>query len=387
MIKQRFIIIFIVLIISIFCTCINSNTVYADELSDNIEEQLNNLDLEELEEFYNNVISNFFDVDFNSFLRKNLNGEYVFNAENIYSYIKNICLSFAKDLLPTFISIVVIGALCGFLQKNKGGIINEGVYEITYFASILSIILLLLTRIYPLIENSKNAIENIAKITEIMSPIILTLMMAVGGNVSASVYKPTVTFFSQTFIGIVLYFILPFIVIYTVFNIGSSFSVGIKLNKFADFFAGLIKWVLGVFTTIFSLFLTVQGLTSAHYDGISLKAAKYAISNSVPIVGGFLKDGFDIVVAGSVLIKNSIGVCGIVVLLSIIFSPVIYLTVLSLLLKFCAAILEPICDVRISNLCVSISKTCSYLIACILVVALMFFILILMLILSANAFI
>jgi hypothetical protein len=54
--------------------------------------------------------------------------------------------------------------------------------------------------------------------------------------------------------------------------------------------------------------MTVQGITSASIDGISIRATKYAISNSIPIVGGFLRDGFDIVIAGSVLIKNAVGI-------------------------------------------------------------------------------
>jgi len=385
--KNKRIVVVIFILISFISFAVNINTVYANELSENIEEQLINLDLSELESFYNELTADFEGVDFISFLKKNLNGEYVYNAENFFDYLKDICFDFVKDFLPTFISVIIIAVICGFLHKNRNTNIGESVSEITYFAAILSIILLLMVKIYPLIKNTEIVIKNIAKLIEIMSPIIVTLMVAVGGNVSASVYKPIVAFFTGAFVNVVLNIIVPLILLFAVFNVGASFSSVIKFNKFADFCAGAIKWILGILATIFGLFLSIQGLTSAHFDGISLKAAKYAISNSVPIVGGFLKDGFDIVIAASVLIKNSIGVCGIVVLIYLILSPVLYLSVLSILLKLCAAILEPICDVRISNLCVASSKTCSYLIAAILTVALMFFILILMLILSANAFV
>ncbi len=385
--KNKRLILIIFIFISFVSFAASVKTVYADELSDNIEEQLINLDLSEFENFFNELTADFNNIDFSSFLKKSLNGEYVYNAENFFDYLKEVCFGFIKDVFPTIISIIIIAAISGFLNKNKGSNISESVSEITYFASILSIILLIFVKIYPLIENAEIIIKNIAKLIEIMSPIIITLMIAVGGNVSASVYKPIVAFFTGAFVNVILNIIVPLILLFAVFNLGASFSSVIKFNKFADFCAGAIKWLLGIMATIFGLFLSIQGLTSAHFDGISLKAAKYAISNSVPIVGGFLKDGFDIVIAASVLIKNSIGICGIVVLIYLILSPVIYLSVLSMLLKLCAAILEPICDVRISNLCVASSKTCSYLIAAILTVALMFFILILMLILSANAFI
>lgn len=51
--------------------------------------------------------------------------------------------------------------------------------------------------------------------------------------------------------------------------------------------------MIGLSITIFTFFMSAQGLSSAVIDGVSFRAAKYAITNSIPIVGGFLKDGFD----------------------------------------------------------------------------------------------
>ena len=133
--------------------------------------------------------------------------------------------------------------------------------------------------------------------------------------------------------------------------------------------------------------MTVQGIASATYDGVSIKAAKYAISNSIPIVGGFLRDGFDIVVAGSVLIKNSVGIACLFGFLIMIISPVIKMSVFSLMLKGCSAIVEPISDPRIPNFCASISKCINYLVAITLVSSFMFFINVLLMIFTANAFI
>ncbi len=220
-----------------------------------------------------------------------------------------------------------------------------------------------------------------------MSPIIITLMVAVGGNVSASVYKPSVAFLSSGIINVFMYAVIPLISFMTIFNIANNFSSSIKLGKFSDFFASTIKWIIGIVITIFTMFLSVQGITCANFDGISVKAAKYAISNSIPLVGGFLKDGFDLVVAGSVLIKQSVGFAVLFALFILVFSPVINMVAFSLLLKLVSSIIEPISDVRISNFCMGLSKTVSYLIASILSVGFMVFITVLLMIFSANAFI
>ncbi len=361
--------------------------VRADSLSDSINEQLGKIDLTELENFFNSYLIDSNNDGFFDNLNKLLKGEYEYNLTSIISHISKIVFNNLFELLPAILSVLSIALICCVLQQVKSSFVTEGVAEISFFICMMGIILILSAEIISLYNNTQNTIENIAKLTEIMSPIIITLMVAVGGNVSASVYTPTVAFLSGSVINIILSIILPLVGVMTIFNVSSNFSESIKLNKFSEFSAGIIKWVLGIIITVYSLFLSVQGFTSATFDGISIKAAKYALSNSIPIVGGFIKDGFDLVVAGSVLIKNSVGILIIFAIFYIVILPVLSMAVFSLLLKLVAALIEPISDVRISNFCFSLSKTISYLIACILVVGLMLFITVLLMIFSANAFI
>ena len=165
-----------------------------------------------------------------------------------------------------------------------------------------------------------------------MSPIILTLMVASGGNVSASIYTPTVAFLSNGIISIFLYLIMPLVALTFIFNMISNFSSSIKLEKFSAVATSLMKWVIGFILTIFTVFLSIQGITSATFDGISIKATKYAISNSVPLVGGLIRDGFDLIIAGSILIKNVVGITGVFALFYTIISPILTIFVFSLML-------------------------------------------------------
>ena len=220
-----------------------------------------------------------------------------------------------------------------------------------------------------------------------MSPIILTLMIASGGSVSANVYKPTVAFLSSGITSIYLKILLPIVGVMFIFNILSGISISIKLDKFIETFCGVFKWIVGITITIFTVFLSIQGLTSASFDGISFKAAKYAISNSIPIVGGFIRDGFDLVIAGSLIIKNAVGLSSLLCFFYIVISPLMYIFTLNTMLKLFAGIIEIFSNTPISNVLMKCSKTMSYLTAIILVASLMFFISILLMIVSANAFI
>jgi stage III sporulation protein AE len=107
----------------------------------------------------------------------------------------------------------------------------------------------------------------------------------------------------------------------------------------------------------------------------------------VPIIGGVLSDGFDLILTSGMLIKNSVGIAGIALLLATIVVPVIKIAVFSLLLKLTAAIAEPISDSRIPNLASSVGKLLPLLIVLILGAAFMFAITLLLVMFTANRFV
>ena len=358
--------------------------VKADALSDNVSDQLNNLDLSALEDFVNNLKDKPENFVVRKYIEQLLAGNYTTDYSLFLGFIFDLITNSLTEILPSLLCIFSIVLFCGILQNFKSAFISNGLGNVINFVCVLSIILILGTQLFNIWINVKNIIENIANFIEIMSPIILTLMIASGGKTSATIYKPAVAFLSSGVVNVIINFALPLIAISIIFNIVSSFSDNIKLTKFSDLATSLFKWTIGIISTIFSLFLSVQGITSASFDGISLRATKYAISNSIPIVGGFLRDGFDVFMAGSVLIKNSVGIIGIVTLFYIILPPIIYMALFSLSLKLINAVTVSFSDNRVSELLLNISKGISYLIAVVLVVGLMLFITVLLMIFSAN---
>jgi stage III sporulation protein AE len=359
--------------------------VKADDLSDSILEQLDNIDLSELEEYYNGLTDKP-NESITNFVSKMLSGVFDSDYNSIFEYIKEILLNNIIKILPVFLSIIAISILCGIINNFKSSFISNGISDIIFFTCFLSVLLILSENIIYIFTTSEIVIKRLMNLTEIMSPIILTLMTASGATVSATVYKPAVAFLSGGIINLILNIIMPLVIIMTFFTIVSNMTQTIKLTKFSDTICSIIKWIIGITVTIFGVFISIQGITSATYDGISIKAAKYAISNSIPIIGGFIKDGFDLVVAGSVLIKNTIGIACVVSLFYTIISPLLFVIIFSLLLKFTASLVEPISDYRISNLCMGLSKCLSYVVMSLVMVGFTFFIVVILMIISANSF-
>ena len=378
---KKIIIVFFVLIIILLCftfTCKAS----ADDLSDTINKQMENLDLSGLEDYYSNILCE--NDSIKDIILSMLKGEFSFDYNNISQFVINSFFSKIKTLIAPILTVIAICVFLSFLVGIKSSFLNNGLYESVFLACFAAIVLIITSTFIGVYFDVKNSIENLTKLSEIMSPIILTLMVSSGAKVSASIFKPSVLFLSDGVMQIISSFILPLIGVNVAFCIISFFSKEIKLKKFTDFFGSIIKWVFGIVITVYSVFLTVNGIGSVTFDGISFKAAKYVISNSVPIVGGFLKDGFDIVVAGSILIKNSVGLAVIILIFNTVISSVAIIAAFSILLNFTASITESFSDERVSAFSSLIIKNLSFLLASILIVALMFFITVLFMIFSAN---
>ena len=384
--KRKIVLLLIVATAFIFFVGLGKNqTVKADALTDEINDQINDIDLSELEDFYDSLSVNDFDFSPVDYINDLLSGK---AGTNVGDLVKYALSSFFSDFI-TFLPL-----LSGVLAVSVFGVIMKSVKSdggsacgVVYYVELLSCVLLLLPALYSIVSSSFSAVSNMAKFCEIVSPVLLTLMTASGGTVSVSIFQPAVLLLGGGMVTIVNAFILPFSVFILIFSVISGLSKEVRLGKFTEFFTSIIKWVIGLLTTVFSVFLTVQGIVGAASDGLSAKAAKYAVSNSIPIVGGLIKDGFDLIRCGSVLIKNAVGLSSVVVLFFIVLTPVLKIAALSILLKLVSAVTETVSDEKISSICGNMAKSLTYFAVSVLICGFMFFITFLLMIFTANAYI
>lgn len=145
------------------------------------------------------------------------------------------------------------------------------------------------------------------------------------------------------------------------------------------------KWLIGVGISVFGLLFTAQGIGAATYDGALRRATKYAIGTGVPIVGGFLSGGFDLAAAGSALIKNSVGYLGAILLLFTVLQPLALLIASNVLLRFTAAISQPLGEARISDFLAETADDVNYALAGLLMAAFLYFVMLLLCILATQS--
>ena len=371
-----------------FCPVAASEGEQDADLAGNIEEILSELDTEELQKYLDSLTEEqreLFGDNIADAIRSVISGDFKLDYSNVFSAVAGLIFDGLKGMLPAFCVICSITILCGLLTHFRSSFAENGTAKLIHFVGYSAILVLILSSLAGVLGDCIAAVNSMRSQMQAIFPVLLTLIATSGGSVSVAVYQPAVLFLSEAVVGIITSAIFPLAGLIFVLNMVGNMSKEIKVKNFSAFFAGIIKWTLGITLAAFTVFLTVQGITSATYDGLSFKAAKYAISNSVPIIGGFLGSGFDLVIAGSVLIKNAVGSCGIALLVIVLAAPLIQLIVCNLFFKLAAAVTEPVGDSGISDFLSSVSGTINYFIAGLISVAFMYFITLLLLICSSNS--
>ena len=369
---------------------LSSNDTVEEQFRDNIYDQLDQLDTSLFDGFLtsldNDVYIIFGNVSFSEALKGILNGEFSTDASSIFTAIFNLFLSGFINIAPILITIGMIAILCGTLSNLRSkNTLGKNSGEMVHYVCYMAIVLTIMTALLQIINLTTKIINNMRTFMAIIFPVILTLITASGGTASGQLFQPLTAILTGGITEIIVGIVVPIFIVITILSVVSNLSNNIKLNKLADFFKNAGQWLMGICFTVFIAFLSIQGILAGTMDGVSIRAAKYAIGHSIPIVGNYIKDGFDLVLGSCVLIKNAAGVTGMLLLIAMVLAPIIQILVFSLALKLTAGIVEPVTDKRISTLIQSVSKNITLLLVAIISIAFMFFITLAVLVMSSNS--
>ena len=133
-------------------------------------------------------------------------------------------------------------------------------------------------------------------------------------------------------------------------SIISKISERVQLNKLSKFLKSSVVWFLGIMLTIFVGVVSLEGTLSSSVDGITAKTAKAAVSSVIPVVGKVLGDVVDSVLGCGVILKNAVGLIGVIVILGICLMPIIKIGTLSIVYSLASAVIQPIADDKIVKL-------------------------------------
>lgn len=290
---------------------------------------------------------------------------------NLFNNILNVLGRETKTAISNIgiiMIVIIIHSILVTISENLG---NKSVSQIAYFVEYIIIITLVLNNFADIIGMVKESIVDLVGFSNSLIPLLITLMLTTGAIVSAGVIKPVLLFLINFIGNFIIDFILPLVMIGTTLGIISKISNKVRIDKLAKFLKSSGVWILGIIMTLFVTILSLEGSITETVDGVTAKTAKAAVSTVIPVVGKILGDATDAVIGCAGILKNAVGLIGVLVIVGICIVPIIKLSLLSFTYYIASCICQPIADEKIISLLDSIGDTFKILLAIIFCISVM----------------
>jgi stage III sporulation protein AE len=356
-------------------------------LQDAVDSQLDSLNLDELKGFWEDVMG-----EYGGFLPESQKG-------SLYDFIKgekkfSLKEWFTGILKYAFHEFVANGKLLGslviltifsmFLQSLQNAFENGAISKAAYAVVFMVLSIIALNSFYVATTYAVDAITTMTSFIMALIPLILALIAASGGLVSAAFFHPVILFLMNISGLFIKTIVLPLLFLATLLSVVSVLSEQYKVTQLAKLLRNGSISLLGLFFTIFLGVISVQGASAAVTDGITLKTAKFITGNFIPVIGRMFSDATDTVISASVLLKNTVGIVGVAILLMIVAFPAVKILMIAFIYKFSAAILQPLGGGPIISCLDIIGKSIIYVFAALAIVSLMFFLSITVIVAAGN---
>lgn len=353
-----------------------------------LEGQQRSVDLGELEQFIQAVDQEIGSLlpagSLKEFIQKFAAGELDLAPQELFHQVLTY---FWHEVIVNFSllgKLLLIAVICAVLQTLQSAFEKGTVAKLAYFVCFLVVITLAVGSFKLAVSTGLGVIERMVSFMQTLLPVLLVLLTALGGLTTVSLLQPFLLVFLSLLSTSCQNLIFPFISLTAVLGIVNNISESFKISHLVSFLKQITKVGIGLVLTLFIGVITVQGVAGSVIDGVTLRTAKYMTGAFVPVAGSMFADALDAVIGGSLILKNALGLTGVLVLGAIILFPVLKILALAVIYRLASALLQPLGDSLLANTLEEMAGCLFLTFAVVAAVAIMFFMTITIIVGAAN---
>ncbi len=348
---------------------------------------VNDIPLDDLKQFWDSVYD-----EYGGFLPESQKGSFVdfISGEKKFS-LKEWLSGILKFIFHEIIAngkllgtLILLTVFSVFLQTLQSTFEKTSVSKVANAIVFMVLMIIALNSFYVAVDYVKDTIAAITDFLIALIPLLLALIASSGGVLSSAFFHPMLLFLMNTSGALIEYIVLPLLFLSTLLSIVSMLSEHYKVTQLAGLLRTWSVGLLGIFMTVFLGVISVQGVSTAVADGIGIRTAKFVTGNFIPVVGRMFTDAADTVIGASLLLKNTVGIAGVVILLIMTAFPALKILLIALVYKVAAAILQPLGAGQMIKCLEVISKNIIFVFASLAIVSLMFFLTVTVIVAAGN---
>lgn len=243
--------------------------------------------------------------------------------------------------------ILIVALLCSL----AGSVYDGGsVPDYVPLAGALAIAAVAAVDINSFIGLGTQTLQTLSDFSKVLLPTLATAATASGAVTSATAKYVATSLFMDLLLNIGIGLIMPMIYAYIAATLANAAAGGESLKACSGLLKGACTILMSLLVIAFTAYLGITGVVSGSADAVTTRLAKTTLSTALPVVGGIISDAAGTLVAGASMLRNSIGVFGMLAVLSVCLMPVLNLGVHYLMYKAAAGLASALSDNRLGGL-------------------------------------
>ena len=287
-------------------------------------------------------------IDINDILDDAIKGEV--DNQTVFKKVLSLLGGELVSGLTALGSVLAIVIIHSVLKSVSESLENDTISKLIYYVQYICIITIIMMNFSDIVQVVKDTCNNLVGFMNILVPLLISLMIYTGSIATSGILEPIILFLINFIGNIIQNLIIPIVLVFTSLIVISKISNNVQIDKLSKFLKSGVVWFFGIVLTIFVGVISLEGTLSSSVDGITAKTTKAVVSSAIPVVGKILGDAVDTVLGCGIILKNAVGLIGVVIVLGICIIPIIKLGVLTIAYKLMSAICEPIADKNITSL-------------------------------------
>jgi len=372
-------IIWLVILLSLFILSSASSAETEEDLMNKniLEEQLESLNIKELEYILEDIINTsseyYRDINVRDILFSILKGKNILDFKGFAKIAIKTVVNELLNNLTLISQIVIIAVACSILSNLQNSFEKDSISQLANYVCYIVLSMMIINSFTLALELGKGTVTKMVDFMQVILPILLTLLTAIGSPGTKILFNPVVLGTVNIIGTLVKNVVFPLIFFTFIVGIISRISNKAQFNKISELMREIVVVILGASFTVFIGIISIYEIGS-NIDGIAVQTAKFAVDSFIPIIGKFLSDAVEVVVGGSAILKNGLGMVGLVALVLICLIPAVRILILIFVYKLVAALIQPITSDGVLGYFDDISKSLVLILVGILSIAIMFFI-------------
>lgn len=264
----------------------------------------------------------------------------------------NILLNALSQIMPQMtdavnacISLIAVSILLSVLRNSQ-----KHAKDAVQLTGVITISAILLSTTHSMICLAADTVEQLSSYGKLLLPVLTAALAATGGSSSSAALYATTAVFDGILCAAVSSILVPMVYIYLVLSVMNGAASDNLIKKVRDFVKWLLSWGMKLVLYVFTGYISLTGIVTGTADQAAVKATKMTISSVVPVVGGMLSDASETVLVGAAMVKNSVGIYGLLALLAVLIVPFLRICIQYGLLRLTAALSGIFAEKQISDL-------------------------------------